>query len=95
MNTIDEIRRLEKENKKLMTTIEWYNEKVTKQEEEKTTLLSALLLCLPIMEAHTEASHLTDGFRPRVNKNDRILKRIKDAISKADIPAEGRGKVAT
>ena len=45
-------------------------------------LLAALRLCLPIMEAHTEASHLTDGFRPRINKNDRILTKVKAAIEK-------------
>jgi len=84
MNTIDEIRRLEKENKKLLKAIEWYNEKVTRQETEKATLLAALRLCLPIMEAHTEASHLIDGFRPRRNPNDHILEQIKTAIKEAD-----------
>ncbi len=47
-------------------------------------LLAALQLCLPIMEAHTEASHLTDGFRPRVNKNDHILAKVKAAIEKGE-----------
>ena len=47
-------------------------------------LLAALRLYLPVMEAYAEASHLTDGFRPRENKNDRILKRVKDAIERAE-----------
>lgn len=48
-------------------------------------LLTALRLCLPIMEAHTKASHLTDGFSPRVNKNDHVLAQVKAAIEKAEI----------
>lgn len=47
-------------------------------------LLAALRLCLPIMEAHTEASHLTDGFRPRINKNDHILAQVKKAIKREE-----------
>ena len=83
MNTLEEIRRLKEENKKLMTAIEWYNGKVARQEKERDDLLAALRLCLPVMEVHTEASHLTDGFRPMRNENDRILDRVKAAIEKA------------
>lgn len=46
-------------------------------------LLAALKLCLPVMEAHCEASRLTDGFKPKGNKNDRILKRVRDSIERA------------
>lgn len=52
--------------------------------EQNADLLSALRLCLPIIEAHTEASHLTDGFKPRVNKNDHILAKVKAAIEKGE-----------
>lgn len=53
-------------------------------QSQNADLLAALKLCLPVMEAHTEASHLTDGFRPRENANDRILRRVKDVIEKAE-----------
>jgi len=50
---------------------------------QKDNLLTALKLTLPILEAHTAASHLTGGFRPRRNKNDDILDRVKVVIGKA------------
>lgn len=77
MNTVEE-------NKKIIAEIRWYNEKVAKQETVISDLLSALRLCLPIMEAHTGASHLTDGFKPRINKNDRILAKVNAAIEKGE-----------
>jgi hypothetical protein len=52
--------------------------------QENTDILAALRLCLPVFEAHTEASHLTDGFRPRENENDRILARVKKVIESAE-----------
>ena len=54
------------------------------KDERIEELSTALRLCLPIIEAHTEASHLMDGFRPRRNKNDDILDAVKKAIG--DIP---------
>jgi len=51
---------------------------------QNADLLAALRLCLPIIEAEAMASHLTDGFRPRRNKNDDILDAVKKAIG--DIP---------
>lgn len=52
--------------------------------DKEDDLLAALLLCLPIMEAHTEASHLTDGFKPRRNQNDDVLDKVKKAIEGAE-----------
>jgi hypothetical protein len=52
--------------------------------KQNAALLFALRLCLPIMEAHTGASHLTDGFRPMRNKNDDILDRVKAAIKEGE-----------
>ena len=66
------------------------HEAIRERRTQNADLLAALRLCLPVMEAHTAASHLTDGFRPRENENDRILDRVREAISKAAIP-EGRG----
>lgn len=43
-------------------------------------LLAALLLCIPIMEAHTEASHLIEGFARKENEDDRVLAKIKATI---------------
>jgi hypothetical protein len=84
MNTVEEIRRLFVAFENLSAAVEWYNEKVAKQETEKADLLAALRLCLPIMVANTEASHLTDGFRQRENENDRILARVKKVIEEAE-----------
>jgi len=84
MNAIDEIRRLKEENKKLLKAIEWYTDKVTRQEVEKVDLLVALKLYLPILEGWVEASHLTDGFRPKGNKNDRILGLVRGVIEKME-----------
>ena len=60
------------------------HETIRELRERGAALLSALRLCLPIMEAHTGASHLTDGFRPMRNKNDDILDRVRKAIEEAE-----------
>jgi predicted RNase H-like nuclease len=51
-----------------------------KKDERIKELLTALRLCLPIIEAEAKASHLMDGFRPRRNKNDDILDAVKKAL---------------
>jgi oligoribonuclease (3'-5' exoribonuclease) len=64
------------------------NQTIQELREQNADLLAALRLCLPVMEAHCEASHLTDGFRPRINKNDHILSKIKAAIERGEKPHE-------
>lgn len=41
-----------------------------------------LLEWMPVMRAHTGASHLTDGFRPMPNKWDDLMMRTQDALDK-------------
>lgn len=62
------------------------HETIRELRAENADLLAALRLCLPIVTAHTQASHLTDGFRPRRNENDCLLDRVKGAISQAEMP---------
>jgi hypothetical protein len=58
------------------------HETIRELRSRNADLLSALRLCLPVMSAHTEASHLIEGFARRENRNDRILNLVKDAILK-------------
>jgi hypothetical protein len=59
------------------------HEEIEDLRDHNAALLATLRLCLPVMAAHTRASHLTDGFRPKRNENDRILARVKRAIEGA------------
>ena len=41
---------------------------------------------MPVMESHTEATHLTEGFHRKENGWDRLLSATKDAIKKQEEP---------
>ena len=57
-------------------------------QEHKDNLLAALKLCLPVLTVNAELSHFLQGFAMMETKEDRILKRVRDVIERA----EGRGE---
>jgi hypothetical protein len=52
--------------------------------EQNSSLLTALKMCLPMMEGWVEGSHLIEGFARKVNREDRILARVKGVIEQAE-----------
>jgi hypothetical protein len=50
---------------------------------QRDALLAALRKWMPELRAHTQASHLTDGFRPRRNRYDDDLDQAVQAIQQA------------
>ncbi len=51
--------------------------------KQRDALLAALRQWMPELRAHTRASHLTDGFRPRRNRYDDDLGQAVQAIQQA------------
>jgi len=56
--------------------------RVLRDKKRQDGLEVAIRLCIPIVEAHTEASHLTDGFRRKLNENDILMKMVLDAMKR-------------
>ena len=59
------------------------NRQAKRATKQRDDLLAALQLWMPAIRAHTQASHLTDGFRPRRNDNDDKLDQAVQAIQQA------------
>ena len=47
-------------------------------------LLALLKMWMPVIEAHVEASHLTDGFKRKNNDWDSLLEATKVTMKEAD-----------
>jgi len=62
--------------------IELWNNRLIEEalQAENERMRELLSLCLPHVEASCEASHLTDGFKPKRNYYDEFLETLKDAL---------------
>lgn len=54
---------------------------------QRDHLANLLRQCQPVMVSHARASHLTEGFRPRLNRWDSLADEINAALRELDGPA--------
>ena len=50
--------------------------------ESHSALIGLLRRWMPVIEAHVEASHLTDGLKRKANESDALLEQTKSEIEK-------------
>lgn len=60
---------------------------IARLKAQRDHLANLLRQCKPVMVSHARASHLTEGFRPRLNRWDSLADEIQAALRELDGPS--------